>query len=205
MKKSDLKKFAKLIVVQGVNVQKGQPVIIRSTIEAAPLVRYVVEECYKVGAREVSVDWSDDEISRISYTYQATDVLGTVPNWQVEKIKWSVEELPARINIMASDPDALASIDKKKLMAVRQSVGKVLKPYSDQMDNKYQWTIVGYPGVKWAHKVFPDVNRQEFIDDFNSYLTENDDASMEEALMDIIGCSLDEAQTIIVASNGAIY
>ena len=157
MKKSDLKKFAKLIAVQGVNVQKGQPVIIRTSIEAAPLVRYVVEECYKAGAREVSIDWSDDEISRITYNYEDTEVLSTVPNWQVEKVKWSVENLPARIHILASDPDALATIDKKKLMAVRQAVGKVIKPYSDQMENKHQWTIVGYPGVKWAHKVFPDV------------------------------------------------
>ena len=40
MKKSDLKKFAKLIVKQGVNVQKGQPVVITAALETQDLVGF---------------------------------------------------------------------------------------------------------------------------------------------------------------------
>ena len=32
---------------------------------------------------------------------------------------------------------------------------KVIKPFRDRMDNKYQWCIAAVPGKAWAKKVFP--------------------------------------------------
>lgn len=156
MKKSDLKKFAKLIVKQGVNVQKGQPVVISAELEAADLVKYVVEEAYKAKAKSVIVDWGFDELRVMKFKYESLETLSEVHTWQEERVKEETKTLPAFIHIMSSDPDALATVDKKKLMASSQARSKVLKKYRDEMDNKYQWTIVGYPGLKWAQKVFPN-------------------------------------------------
>ena len=155
MKKSDLKKFAKLIVKQGVNVQKNQSVIVNASLEAAELVRMVVEECYKAKARDVRVDWSDDELTKLHYKYQSLETLSEVKPWVEERAKDMVTTLPARIFIMSDDPDALRDVDKNKMMASRQAVSRVLKKYRDEIDNKHQWTIVGFPGEKWALKVFP--------------------------------------------------
>ena len=33
--------------------------------------------------------------------------------------------------------------------------------YREQMDNKYQWTIVGIPGEAWAKKVFPELSAKQ--------------------------------------------
>ncbi len=41
------------------------------------------------------------------------------------------------------------------MMTSSQARSKVLKKYRDEIDNKHQWTIVGFPGIKWARKVFP--------------------------------------------------
>ena len=157
MKKSDLKKFAKLIVKQGVNVQKNQSVIVNASIEAAELVRMVVEECYKAKARDVRVDWMDDELTKLHYKYQSVETLSEVKTWVEERAKDMVTTLPARIYIMSDDPDALRDVDKNKMMASRQAVSRVLKKYRDAIDNKHQWTIVGFPGEAWALKVFPGV------------------------------------------------
>ena len=164
MKQSDLKKFAKLIAKQGVNIQKDQYVIINAALEAYPLVKYVVEECYKLGAKEVRVEWSDDAIVKLNYKYQSIDTLSTVRPWVEEKYKDMLTTLPAMIHIMSEDPDALKEVDKEKLMKSRQSRSKVLKKYRDQMDNKYQWTIIGYPGVKWACKVFPNESKKNAVE-----------------------------------------
>ena len=161
MKKSDLKKYAKLIVKRGVNVQKGQSVIVNASLEAAELVRFVVLEAYKAKAKEVRVDWSDDEIKMMHYKYQSLETLSIVKPWVEERAKDMVTTLPAMIHIISEDPDALKNVDKNKLMAARRAGAKVLKKYHDEIDNKHQWTIVGYPGVKWATKVFPGEKKQK--------------------------------------------
>ena len=161
MKKSDLKKYAKLIVKQGVNVQKNQSVIINASIEAQEFVRMVVDECYKAKARDVRVDWTDDELTVLHYKYQSVETLSEVKPWVEERAKDMVTTLPCRIFIISDDPDALKEVDKNKMMASRQAVSKVLKKYREAIDNKHQWTIVGYPGVKWAQKVFPNEKKSK--------------------------------------------
>ena len=49
---SKLQKYAKLAVKTGVNIQPGQTLLVRTPIECAEYVRYVVEEAYKAGAKE---------------------------------------------------------------------------------------------------------------------------------------------------------
>ncbi|HCY53493.1 MAG TPA: aminopeptidase, partial [Kandleria vitulina] len=46
-----LKKYAQLIVRQGVNLQKGQDLVISADVECAPLVKEIAKEAYKAGAR----------------------------------------------------------------------------------------------------------------------------------------------------------
>ena len=57
MKKSVLREYARLIVRCGANVQKGQEVLIRADLDQPDFVKMVVEEAYKLGAKEVTVDW----------------------------------------------------------------------------------------------------------------------------------------------------
>ena len=54
MTKTRLKKYANLIARCGVNVQKGQEVVINAGLDQPEFVKMVVEECYKAGAKEVT-------------------------------------------------------------------------------------------------------------------------------------------------------
>ena len=56
MKKTVLQNYARLIARKGVNVRKGQDVVIRADLDQPEFVKMVAEECYKAGARLVSVD-----------------------------------------------------------------------------------------------------------------------------------------------------
>ena len=53
MKKTVLQNYARLIARKGVNVQKGQDVVIRADLDQPEFVKMVAEECYKAGARLV--------------------------------------------------------------------------------------------------------------------------------------------------------
>ena len=53
MKKSLLRKYAKLAVRSGVNVQKGQILVINAEANAYEFVRLCTEEAYKAKAKKV--------------------------------------------------------------------------------------------------------------------------------------------------------
>ena len=64
MKEELLREYARLAVRKGVNLQKGQKLVIGTTVECAELVRLVVEEAFAAGAYDVIVNWKDDRIAR---------------------------------------------------------------------------------------------------------------------------------------------
>ena len=164
MKKSDLRKYARLIVRTGANVQKGQMVVISSHVNDAYFTQLVVEEAYKAKASEVIVDWHCDEVTKLTYKYAKVEVLKEVPNWSIEKLKYRAEKLPAMIHIESSDPDAMASIDQNKMMEVRRATGPIIKPIRKEMENKYQWTIAAIAGEAWAKKIFPELSKKQAME-----------------------------------------
>ncbi len=163
MNKTILRNYAKLIVKMGANVQKNQDVIIVASVDDNYFVKYVVEECYKAKARKVTVDWISDDVTRLNYKYQKAKTLGEVTEWRKAKLQYEVDTLPARIYIESSDPDALNGLDQDKITEARRLSGPIIMEYREKMDNKYQWTICGIPGVKWAQKVFPNETKSNAL------------------------------------------
>ena len=51
MKKTVLKEYARLLACKGVNIQKGQDLVINASLDQPEFVKMVVEEAYKAGAR----------------------------------------------------------------------------------------------------------------------------------------------------------
>jgi len=163
MKKSQLKKYAKLVVKMGVNVRRGQEVVISAALDQPEFVTMVAEEAYKAGASRVTVEWGHQPLARIGVNYMSLDTLGTVPEWQKAKMQHYVDKLPAQIHIMSQDPDGLKGIDQAKAAQAQVKTFPIMKPYRDAMENKYQWTIVAVPGEGWAKKVFPDLPKKKAV------------------------------------------
>lgn len=163
MKKRTLKKYADLIVKVGANVQKGQEVIINADLEIAHFVEYVVESAYKAGAKEVIIKWSDDNLRKLHYKYQKTETLGTFKDWEIERLKYRTNVQPVMIRLESSDPDGLKGIDQAKMSEVRKMLYPVYKPFADESENKYQWTIAAVPGEKWAKKLFPQLSKKQAV------------------------------------------
>ncbi len=155
MKKTVQRKYARLIARVGANIQKGQDVVINAEADQHDFVTILVDECYKAGAKEVRVEWSYQALTRLHYRHQTVKTLSYVPKWFEEKQKYLCETLPCMIHILSDDPDGLAGINREKLLKSQQARYAILKPYIDQRDNKYQWTIAAVPSAAWAKKIFP--------------------------------------------------
>ena len=155
MNKTRLKKYANLIARCGVNVQKGQEVIVNAGLDQPEFVKMVVEECYKAGAKKVSVEWSYQPLTKLNVRYCTEKVLSTMEKWQIEKLEHRAETLPCMIHLISEDPDGLAGINQKKMAKSIAARAKIIKPIRTKMENKYQWVIAAVPGKEWAKKVFP--------------------------------------------------
>lgn len=157
MKKTVLKKYAELIVKMGVNVRKGQEVIINAGLDQPDFVLMVAEAAYKAGASRVTVDERDARFVKLDAKYMTQKNLSKLDDWFVARLKQRSETLPAMIYLESDDPDVLNGINFAKYAKAQQAKSKVIKPIRDEMDGKYQWCIAAVPGKKWAKKVFPDL------------------------------------------------
>ena len=164
MKKTYIKAYAKLIAKCGVNIKRGDEVIINASLDAPDFICMVAEDCYRAGAARVMIEWSYQKKTRMDMKYMTAKRLGVVEAWEEAKLKYRLEKDPAMIFILSDDPDGLKGIDQKKYTSAMIERLKVIKPYRDQMENKYKWCIAAVPGEAWAKKVFPGVRASVAIE-----------------------------------------
>ena len=155
MKKTVLREYAKLIVRCGLNVQKGQEVLVYAGIEQPEFVQMVVEECYRAKAKEVTVQWEYQPLDKVHTRYQSVKTMGEVKQWQKARQQHYCDTLPARLYLTSEDPDGLKGMNMEKVAKARQLSYPILKPYTDAREGKQQWCIAAVPGTAWAKKVFP--------------------------------------------------
>lgn len=164
MKKSALKKYANLIAVAGVNIQKGQEVFIAASLDQPEFVKILVEECYKAGAKKVVVDWSYQPLQKIHTRYRSLKTLSVVENYEEARLQHYVGALPCRIYLESDDPDGLQGMNQEKYAKAMQARYPIQKKYRDQIENKYQWCIAAVPGEAWARKLFPKMSRKQAVE-----------------------------------------
>ena len=164
MKKTVLREYAKLIVRCGVNVQKGQEVIIYAGLDQPEFVQMVVEQAYKAKAKKVTVEWNYDPLTKLHVRYQSVKTMGTVTEWQKAKQQYMCDVLPARIHLVSDDPDGLKGVNIAKMAKARKMSYPILRPYIDAREGKQQWCIAAVPGAAWARKVFPGVRTSVAIE-----------------------------------------
>lgn len=158
-----LVEYAELIVKMGIRPAQGQEVIIMASLEQVEFTRLVVEMCYKAGASKVQVDWQDMPTAKLAQLYQSEEKLSAIEDWELAKLKWRSENLPAFLWLDSDDPDGMDGIDQGKRARAQMARFPKIKPFRDAMENKYQWCIAGVPGVKWANKVFPGLSDDEAV------------------------------------------
>ena len=164
MKKSVLREYARLIVRKGINVQKGQEVIISAGLDQPEFVQMVVEEAYKAKAKKVTVEWSYQALTKTHVRYQSLKTMSTVTDWELARQEHYCNVLPCRIHLLSADPDGLKGVNMAKVSKANQITHPILKPYRDRRDNRDQWCAAAVPGVAWAKKVFPGLPKGKAVE-----------------------------------------
>ena len=155
MKKTILRSYAKLIARTGGAVKKKDTVIIQAALDQPEFITMLCDECYKAGAERVIIEWSHQPARKLNIRHMTPTNLGKVEPYEEAMLKYRLEKNPVMIYILSEDPNGLKGINQNKYSKAIQSRYKIIKPYRDEMDNKYKWCIAAVPGKEWAKTVFP--------------------------------------------------
>ncbi len=157
-----LEQYAELTVYVGLNVQKGQLIVINTTTDTLEFTRIVVKKAYEAGAKRVQVNYEDPVLTRTHFDLAPDEAFQDYPEWSVVQRDEVINTGGSFLWIDAEDPDLLTGVPAKRLADSQKSAGKALERYRQAVgSDKVAWSIVAIPSPKWAQKVFSDLPAEQ--------------------------------------------
>lgn len=163
-----LENYVKLIIKKGINLQKGQRLLITCAfnlgvpLELAPFVRLLAKEAYKNGAKLVEVSWRDDEVQLAKFKHAPIDSFEEFPRWRAKTIEDFFDNGDAIIFVYAEDPDLYKDISPELIAMAQKAMFENIKIYLDKIQNNYSnWIMIPASITNWADKLFPEISKTE--------------------------------------------
>ena len=148
----------------GVNIQKGQYLLINTSTDTLDFTRIVVKKAYEAGASRVHVNLTDASFERDYYENVSIEETANFPKWTVAQREELIERKGAQLWIDAENPDLLAGINVDIISAQQKAAGAALVNYRKAvMNDDIAWSIIAVPSPKWAAKVFPNLTEEEQV------------------------------------------
>ncbi|OIK15833.1 aminopeptidase [Bacillus sp. MUM 116] len=161
----NLEKYADLAVKVGVNVQKGQTLVVNASLDSAEFVRLVVKKAYEVGAFNVVVNWADDFVSRTKYDLAPDEAFQEYPAWRAKETEELANKGAAFMSVISSSPDLLKGVNPERISNFQKAAGTALAKYRQAIQSdKVSWSVVAAASPAWAAKVFPDVPSEQQVE-----------------------------------------
>lgn len=158
-------KYAELALKTGVNLQKGQALMINAPIEGAEFTKKVVRKAYEMGAKDVHINWVDDELTLLKYENAPEEVIASYPEWKVKLHDFYAEDGAAVLSIRSTNPDLLKDIDPSRVAKANRASAEAMVNFRKYtMNDKICWSIISIPTGDWAQKIFPDDSREDAIE-----------------------------------------
>ncbi len=152
-----LNNFAELAIRVGINLQKGQRLLIRAPIETAEFVRKLVDVAYKAGSPLVEVAWSDDSILMSRFNYAVSNSFDMASLIERNAMEDVIDAGGAIIKVYASDPELLKDVEPEKLDRLMRKNQAEYQAVSARMGaSEVSWLVISVPIDSWSAKVFPN-------------------------------------------------
>lgn len=159
-----LKQYAKLLVEVGLNVQKGQTLVISCPVDCAYFARLCAEAGYEAGCKSVEMEWRDDALTRMKYLRADDAVFDVCPPWRSAFRIENARAGAAFLSIHAEDPSLLAGVEPGRIQRASRAAGEAMKEFHEgTMQNRFQWCISSIPVPSWAKTVFPELPEAEAV------------------------------------------
>ncbi|EKF60434.1 aminopeptidase [Agrobacterium albertimagni AOL15] len=159
-----LDKLAEVAIKVGLQLQKGQDLVLTAPLVAVPLVRLITAHAYKAGASTVTTFYSDEETTLARYRHGHDESFDRAPNWLFDGMAKAYENGAARLAIAGDNPLLLSQEDPTKVGRANKATSIAYKPALEHISNfDINWNICSYPNPSWAKLVFPDMPIEEAV------------------------------------------
>lgn len=157
-----LKKYADLIVTTGINVQKGQTIIVYTDVTQYELARLIATKAYALGAEEVLFKLTDSKVQKAFLNNTSTERLSHAYEFEKLAAKELMAKNASRISILSEAPDEFSDVAADRIATYQKTYTQARKVVRDKtMNNDISWLVVAAAGKDWAQMVFKDAPNAE--------------------------------------------
>ena len=157
-----LDRLAETAVRIGLNLQKGQELVMTAPVEALELARRITEHAYRAGASLVTVVLADDAQTLARFKYASDEAFDSAPAWLYEGMANAYRNGAARLAIAGDNPTLLSGVDATKVSRANRARSKAYSPALELIASfATNWSIVAAATPAWARCVFPDLPEDE--------------------------------------------
>ncbi|MEY8257903.1 aminopeptidase [Erysipelotrichaceae bacterium 66-17] len=166
MDEMKLKEYASLIAVHGLNVQKGQVVVINAPVEAKVLVREVARAAFgQCEAGDVIIRYKDLEVERERILHANRQAFEKVPAYESQFFNETAEKGACYLSITGADPDVMNGVDMKRSVEYAGRLRMATKYYQNKLERmESSWCVAACPTMGWAQKVYPELSGHEALE-----------------------------------------
>lgn len=153
-----LEKLAEVAVKVGLQLERGQDLVMTAPLAALPLARLITKHAYLAGAGIVTTFYADEEATLARYNHATDESFDRASGWLYDGMSKAYEKGAARLAIAGDNPMLLAGQDPEKVARANKANSIAYKPALEHISNfDINWNICSYPNPSWAKLVFPDL------------------------------------------------
>lgn len=165
MNRQYLENYATLIIEMGVQIRPGQKLLIAADVRDHEFVEMLVTKAFQKGADDVSVDFSDQVVTRTYFDYIREEKLTDIDEWQILKMQSQAAENTAFLTVRRTPFKVFAGLDTSRVLKRTHAlIEKAPLRREYLMKSLRSWCLVSMPTEEWAEVVFPELPPQEAYD-----------------------------------------
>lgn len=156
------RRYAYLLARVGLNVQKGQTVLVEAAVEGASFTPIFAEECYKLGAGNVVVHYLDLPNMKVAAKYRSDEDVRKVEDWEYAMHEPYLEDGACYIRLEGVNPKLMEDVSEKNSNAIFAHVDAVRNIMRKASRTKHcQWLIAMVPTKEWATYILDNVPEEQ--------------------------------------------
>lgn len=155
------RKYAYTLARVGLNVQKGQTVLVEAAIEGWQFTSIFAEECYKLGAGNVVVHYLDLPNMKVAAQYLSDEDVRHVEDWEYAMHQGYLDNGACYVRLEGVNPKLMEGVSEKNSNAIFAHVDAVRNIMRKASREKHcQWLIAMVPTVEWAEYILHETGPQ---------------------------------------------
>lgn len=148
------RKYAYTLARVGLNVQKGQTVLVEAAVEGWEFTSIFAEECYKLGAGNVVVHYLDLPNMKVAAKYRPDSDVRRVEDWEHAMHQGYLDGGACYARLEGVNPRLMEDVSEKNSNAIFAHVDAVRNIMRKASREKHcQWLIAMIPTVQWAEYI----------------------------------------------------